>query len=167
MERLGNFRRFFTAEQERATDAHMGYLLEYAVKAYGGAAMKISEPGKTDLRFEIDGKRRYVEVKQNGGDFRHACKGNSYIFYAIYIDENKPLREQFGYVMPMKVFKAVGAELHLFRSEKKDSKGNVKMSLQTLYNYSKQDFHGAKAFKLADAWEAAGAIPFKDFFVEG
>ena len=167
MERLGNFRRFFTAEQERATDAHMGYLLEYAVKYYFKANMNISEPEKRDLKAPIDGHMRFIEIKQNGGDFRHSCKGSSYIAYAIFVDENKPLREQFGYVMPMATFKTVGAQLHLFRSEKKDSKGNVKMSLQTLYNYSKQDFHGAKAFKLADAWEAAGAIPFKEFFVEG
>lgn len=168
MEKLGNFRRFFTEAQERAIDAHPGYLLEYAVKAYSGAAMKISEPGKTDLRFEIDGKLRYVEVKQNGGDFRHACKGNSYIMYAIYIDENKPLSGQFGYVMPMSVFKAIGGgPLHHIRSVKKDRSGLEKMSLQTLYNYKKGDFHGAKAYKLADAWEGAGAIPFKEFFVEG
>lgn len=167
MEKLGNFRRYFTAEQERAIDAHKGYLLEYAVKWYFGADMNISDPEKRDLKASIDGHMRFIEIKQNGGDFRHSCKGNSFIMYAIYIDESKPLSGQFGYVMPMATFKTVGAQLHLFRSEKKDSKGNVKMSLQTLYNYSKQDFHGAKAFKLADAWEAAGAIPFKDFFVEG
>lgn len=164
---LNEFRRFFTAEQERATDAHMGYLLEYAIKYYFGADMNISDPGKRDLKVSIDGHVRFIEIKQNGGDFRHACKGNSYIMYCIYIDENKPLREQFGYVMPMATFKAVGAELNFFRSEKKDKAGNVKMSLQTLYNYKKGDFHGAKGYKLADAWEAAGAIPFKDFFVEG
>ena len=158
------FEQFFTAEQARATDARKGYLLELAIKSYFGADMNISDPGKRDLKVSIDGHMRFIEIKQNGGDFRHACKGSSYIMYCIYIDENKPLCEQFGYVMPMTTFKAVGAELNFFRSEKKDKAGNVKMSLQTLYNYKKDDFHGAKGYKLADAWEAAGAIPFKEFF---
>lgn len=156
-----------TPEQRNAVDAIPGYLLEYAVKDYYHKPLVISKPGKVDITATIDGHACRMEVKQNGGDFRYNCKGNSYIAYAVYIDPNKPLREQFGYVMPMSVFKACGYALNHIRTEKTDSKGNTKIALQTLYNYKKGDFHGAKGFKLADAWEAAGAIPFKDFFVEG
>lgn len=168
MKNLGDYVAYFTEAQLRAHDSFWGYLLEYAVKDYAHAPMVISEPGKTDVRMVIDGKLRHVETKQNGGDFRHACKGNSYIAYAVYIDVNKPLREQFGYVMPMKLFKEIGGgPLHHIRSVKKDRSGLEKMSLQTLYVYKSDSFLGAKGYKLADAWEAAGAIPFKEFFAEG
>lgn len=164
MKTLNTYKNSLTAEQLNAVDAINGYLLELAVKDYAGQELTISKPGKVDIRLAIDGKRRCVEVKQNGGDFRRSCKGNSYIVYAVYIDGNKPLREQFGYVMPMTVFREIGNSLKHIRAEKIDSAGNKKMSLQTLYNYSKGDFHGAKAFKLSEAWEEAGAIPFKNFF---
>lgn len=167
MKTLNQYLDNLTPEQRNAVDAIPGYLLEYAVKDYYHKPLIISKPGKVDITATIDGHARRMEVKQNGGDFRYNCKGNSYIAYAVYINPNKPLREQFGYVMPMSVFKACGYALNHIRTEKTDSKGNTKMALQTLYNYKKGDFHGAKGFKLADAWEAAGAIPFKEFFVEG
>lgn len=164
MEKLGYYEKFFTERENNAKDARCGYLLELAVKDYFGLPLEISKPGKTDITVEINGHKRKAEIKQNGGDFRHACKGNSFIFYAVYIDESKTLAEQFGYIMPMTVFKKAGAELKHIRDTKTDSKGLEKMSLQTLYNYSKGDFHGAKAFKLADRWEELEAVSFKEFF---
>ena len=164
MKNLNTYLANLTPEQLNATDAINGYLLELAVKDYAGKKLAISPAGKLDLTLTIDGKTRRVEVKQNGGDFRHNCKGSSYIAYAVYIDGNKPLKDQFGYVMPMTVFRECGCKLNHIRSEKTDSKGNSKMSLQTLYNYKAGDFHGAKAFKLSALWEEAGAISFKDFF---
>jgi len=161
---LGNYSQFLSAEQLSATDAINGYLLELAVKDYCGKKLVISKAGKVDLSVKIDGRLRRLEVKQNGGDFRYQCKGSSFIAYAVYIDSNKPLSGQFGYVMPMEVFRQCGYALNHIRKEKTDSKGNAKMSLQTLYNYSKDDFHGAKAFKLSAMWEEMGAIPFKEFF---
>ena len=142
----------------------MGYLLELAVKDYADKPLSISKPGRVDISLRIAGKLRRVEVKQNGGDFRYNCKGSSYIAYAVYINPDKPLSEQFGYVMPLSVFKTCGYALNHIRTEKTDSAGHTKMALQTLYNYKKSDFHGAKAFKLSAMWEEAGAIPFKEFF---
>ena len=164
MKTLNTYKDNLTVEQLNATDAINGYLLELAVKDYYNKPLSISKPGKLDLTATVDGKARRMEVKQNGGDFRYNCKGCSYIAYAVYIEPDKPLSEQFGYVMPMTVFKTVGYALHHIRTEKQDSAGHTKMALQTLYNYSKADFHGAKAFKLSAMWEEAGAIPFKDFF---
>ena len=161
---LSYFIQFLSSAQLNAVDAINGYLLELAVKAYYGKTLTVSPAGRVDLSAVIGGKLRRLEVKQNGGDFRTAGKGSSWIAYAIYIEPGKPLSEQFGYVMPMETFREIGYELNLIRSEKTDSAGHTKMSLQTLYNYSKADFHGKKAFKLADAWEDAGAIPFKEFF---
>ena len=158
------FIQYLSTQQLNAVDALNGYLLELAVKAWAGKKLAVSSAGHVDLSVMIDGKVRRLEVKQNGGDFRSAGKGSTWIAYAVYIEPGKPLSEQFGYVMPMETFREIGYQLNLIRSEKTDSKGNSKMSLQTLYNYSKADFHGKKAFKLADAWENAGAIPFKEFF---
>jgi hypothetical protein len=163
---LNSYSSILTPEQKNATDAYNGYLLELAVKDYYHKTLAISKPGKLDLQIMVDGHKRNCEVKQNGGDFRFECKGNSYIAYCVYIEPGKDLRHQLGYVMPMTVFKTAGYALNHIRKEKLDSKGNCKMALQTLYNYTKADFHGKKAFKLIDMWEENGAVPFKDFFTE-
>lgn len=156
----------FIDEALWTNDGFYGYLLELAVKDFFGLPLIVSEAGKTDCwRVPIDGHDRVLEVKQNGGDFRTAGKGNSYIAYAVYIDINQDLAHQFGYMMQMQTFRDIGnGPLHHVRAEKKDHKGEIKMSLQTLYVYKKKDFLGKKAFKLADAWEDAGAVSFKDFF---
>lgn len=161
---LSVFAQYLTPAQVNAMCAFYGYLLELAVKSWAGKPLVISSAGRVDLSVMIDGKLRRLEVKQNGGDFRHSCKGSSWIAYAVYIDPSKPLKGQLGYVMPMSVFREIGTALNFIRDEKVDSKGNSKMALQTLWNYSKNDFHGRKAEKLMDAWEEAGAIPFKEFF---
>ena len=166
MKNLNAYAENLTPEQKANLDAFDGFLLELSIKDYINKPLTISKAGKVDTSIVIDGKLRRLECKQNGGDFRHECKGSTYIAYAVYIEENKPLNQQFGYVMPMEVFKACGYALNHIRKEKKDADGMVKMSLQTLYNYKKGDFHGAKAFKLSAMWEANGAIPFKDFFTE-
>lgn len=163
---------FLTPEQLANACALYGYLLELAIKdyrdsyAHDASRLVISKAGHVDLSLMIDGKLRRVEVKQNGGEFRHLCRGSSYIAYAIYIEPDLPLRQQFGYVLPMRDFKTAGASVNLFRYDKEDGDGYRKLALQTLYNYKAGDFHGRKAEKLADALETLGAIPFKEFFTE-
>lgn len=162
---LKEFEKLLTVKELANPNGYHGFLLEYAVKWYSGQVMKIADIGKPDCKLTISGKNRIVEIKQNGGNFYSACKGSSFIAYAVFIDPEKTLREQFGYIMPMGDFKMCGTALNHIRGEKRD-RGAVKMALQTLYDYKKADFHGTKAFKLADMWEEAGAIPFKDFFKE-
>ena len=152
-----------TETERNNTCGYYGIILEYACKWYNGQKLEIAKPGKPDLRFVVDGKKRVVEVKENGGNFYTCGKGNTFIFYAVYIDMEKMLKDQFGYVIPMPAFREAAAAFNHIRSEKKD-RGLTKMALQTLYNYSKGDFHGTKALKLAAMWEELGAISFKDFF---
>ena len=157
----------FLTDAQRYSDGFFGYVLELAVKDFFNLPLLISPPEKKDVKATIyDNSKHYIEVKQNGGDFRSACHGSGMIAYTVYIDLDKPLNQQFGYVMPMSIFRTVGAELKHIRSEKKDKNGNLKMSLQSLYNYKENDYHGKKAFKLADSWEDNGAITFKDCFVK-
>lgn len=166
---LSFYRQFLTPEEKANTCALHGFLLELAIKDYRDgykhdpARLVISKAGHVDLSLVIDGKLRRVESKQNGGEFRNYCRGSSYMAYAIYIDEDKPLAGQFGYIVSRQDFIACGDSVNLFRS-KKDNDKYTKLSLQTLYNYAEADFHGKKAFKLADALEDAGAITFKEFF---
>lgn len=141
-----------------------GYVLELAIKDYFHKPLTISKSGHVDLSIPFNGQLRRLEVKQNGGEFRHYCKGSTIIAYSTFVDMGKPLNEQFGYIMEMSTFKECGFSLKHIRSEKPDGHGGTKMALQSLYNYSKGDFHGAKAFKLSELWESCGAIPFKDFF---
>jgi hypothetical protein len=161
---LRDYIQYLTDKQLNAVDALWGYVLELAIKDYYGLPLVISPAGKTDIRAVIDGHLRLCESKQNGGDFRTAGKGNSYMMYSVYVDLDADLRHQFGYVMPMRVFRECGYALNHIRSEKSDHNGLTKMSLQTLYVYKQGDFLGKKAFKLADLWEENGAVPFKEFF---
>ena len=163
---LSYYIQFLTAEQLANTCGFYGYLLELAIKDFFGKPLVISAEGKIDISVMYDGKLRRAEIKQNGGQFRSAGKGNSLMFYAVYIEPEKTLAEQFGYIMPMEIFRAIGFELNHIRKEKLDGDGYRIMALQTLYNYSKADFHGAKAGKLADEWTENGAITFKDFFLK-
>jgi len=161
---LSYYAQFLNPEDIRSF-GYLGCLLELAIKDFFGLPLVISPAGKPDLKAVIyDGKAHYIESKENGGDFYNACKGTGIMCYAIYIDENKTLPEQFGYVMPMSVFRSAGYALNHIRSEKIDKNGYKKMALQTLYNYKEDDFHGKKAFKLIDLWEDGGAITFKDCF---
>ena len=157
---------YLTPEQLNATHALMGYLLELAVKDFFGLQLVISKPGSNDLwRVPIHGALRVVEAKENGGDFRHYGLGNSFIFYAVFIDPSKDLRGQLGYLIPMRTFRTAGDDLHHIRHDKKDRKGNSKVSLQGLYNYKQGDYHGVKAFKLIDRWtEDIETETFKEFF---
>ena len=162
---LNDYIQYLTSEQLGNECGRYGYLLELAVKDYFHKPLVISKAGHIDLTITVNGKSRRCEVKENGGDFRFECKGSSVVAYAVYIDGSKTLAEQFGYMINMPAFKTCGYALNHIRTEKKDKDGNNKMSLQTLYNYKKGDFHGAKAFKLSAMWEEFGAISFKDFFV--
>ena len=165
---LSYYAQFLTPEQANDPCGYNGYLLELAVKDFYGRPLVISPRGHLDLSGDVFGHLRRLEVKSNGGDFYNAGKGSSYILYATYIDPDQDLRHQDGCLIPMSLFREVGYALNHIRSEKryKDSKGEVKvkMSLQTLYNYSKRDYHGRKAEKLHDAWIEGGAVDFIDFF---
>ena len=163
MENLVAFISFLSDSQINATCALFGYLLELAVKSFFGMPMTISPAGKPDITIPINGKNRRTEIKQNGGDFRSNCKGESYIAYCVYVDINKPLNQQFGYIVKKSVFIDCANQVNMIR-EKTDSKGYKKTSLQTVYNYKLNDFHGSKGYKLADLLEQHGAIPFKEFF---
>ena len=168
MKKLGEYYAYLTEEQKNAKDALYGYLLELAVKDYCGKKLVISKPGHIDVSMNVNGVLRRIEIKQNGGDFRHLCKGNSYVAYAVFIDPEADLAHQLGYFIPMPVFREAGFALNHIRAEKKcKADGVYKTALQTLYNYKQASFHGVKAFKLIDMWEAGGAITFKDMFGAG
>ena len=164
LHKLVYYAQFLTAEQLNNACGYYGYLLELAIKDYFGKPLVISPEGKIDISVSFNGKLRRAEIKQNGGQFRSAGKGNSLMFYSVYIEPEKTLPEQLGYIMPMELFRSVGFSLKHIRTEKLDGDGYRIMALQTLYNYSKSDFHGAKAGKLADTWEDGGAVTFKSFF---
>lgn len=165
---LSYYLQFLTEDQRNDACAWRGYLLELAVKDYYGKPLVISPPGTLDLSGMVFDHLRRLEVKSNGGDFYNAGKGSSFILYAVFVDPDLDLRHQEGYLIPMEVFRKAGYALHHIRTEKhyRNKKGElkVKMSLQTLYNYTSADYHGRKAEKLTDLWLEGGAIDFKSFF---
>lgn len=149
-----------------------GYALELAVKHYFGLPLDISRDNNIDVIAEIDGKRHFLEVKTGSspcvslradGSEKNELKTCSFFGYAIYIDPNKTLAGQFGYILPSSIIRKTGFETGFLR-ETVRSDGKPTIKTQTLYNYKKNDYHGTKAFKLSALWEENGAIPFKEFF---
>ena len=84
--------------------------------------------------------------------------------YSFYVDLDKPLCKQYGYVMSMKDFLSIGFELNHIKAGTENGGKNRCLKTQTVYNNSKKAFHGKKAFKLEERYLQVDAVSFKEFF---
>lgn len=141
----------------------LGLALELAVKDFFGLPLDISKARGIDIVATIDGKRRFVEVKSNYSPLSEAVDRSSIMVYCFGVQPEKPLCEQWGYVLAKKDFMEIGKSLNHI-TIKKNSKGRPETVTQTVWNNKKQQPHGAKAYKLEDAYIAAGAVSFGEFF---
>lgn len=143
----------------------LGLALELAVKDFYGLPLNISGRKGIDIIFtDDDGNKRFMEVKSNSSPIGNAVNRSSVMAYAFFIDVNKTLDNQYGYVMDKKIFLEIGYKLnHIKNGTSAGGKAKC-IKTQTVYNYSKNEFHGAKAFKLEDEYLNVGAIPFSEFF---
>lgn len=142
----------------------LGFALELAVKDYLGLEMSISRSRQADTIFSDEKGRHFLEVKSNSSPFDASKCGT--IAYAFFVDLEKPLNKQWGYVMPMKLFKEIGYSLNHIKSGTSNGGRNfVEEKTQTVWNYSKNAPHGAKAYKLEDAYLENGAISFEEWFI--
>lgn len=143
-----------------------GLALEIAIKDYHGQKMEISGQKQLDLIFTINGKKHFAEIKSNSSPIDVTFNKNSVIFYAFGIQLDKPLNQQYAYIVPKKDFLSIGYELKHIK-EGTTSNGRIKCyKTQTVWNNSKQAPHGSKCFKLEDRYIQAGAIPFSEYFKE-
>lgn len=157
-----------TKETVKPNDCNLrGYALELAVKDYYGLELSICREHANDVVFrDEDDRRHFMEVKSNSSPIDGVLNRSSVISYAFFINLDATLAEQNGYVMPLKKFMDIGMSLgHIKSGTVKGGSVHVEYKTQTVYNYSKMEFHGKKAFKLADAYVQAGAVSFEDWFI--
>ena len=168
MKALSYYEQFIPEDRKNTLKTTLcGYCLELSIKDYLGLPLVLSPAGKVDVTMPINGKNRKTEIKQNGGDWRNNCKGESFVAYCPYVDLDKPLNQQFGYIVVKTAFVRCAEKVNLIRHGKKDSKGYSKDSLQTVYNYKLNQFHGAKAFKFTALLEdETNALTFKEYFID-
>lgn len=143
-----------------------GLALELAVKDFYGLPLTISRVRANDVVFTgEDGKRHFMEVKSNSSPLEDCINRSSVISYAFGVRLEKTLAEQWGYVLPLKTFFEVGIEMgHIKTGTVQGGKYRVKYKTQTVWNNSKGEAHGKKAYKLEDAYKAVGAVSFKEWF---
>ena len=150
-----------------------GFALELAVKDYYGLPLVISRQRGIDVITEVNGKRTFIEVKSNSSPLAIGVSRSSLMCYACFVDINKPLNRQKGYVINRSDFVDIGIKLnHIktgtsnYRANNGKPSFNTCLKTQTVYNYSKGEYHGKKWFKLEDEYIEHGGISFRDWFTE-
>jgi len=122
-------------------------------------ADRISKPGMCDFRI---GRKNY-EIKQNGGVIRYAddktyIKGSNRIIYATHIsyqiiaEDNENITIDID-LADTQMYILDRQEFVKFLLENGYGKYNVKrreLNIQTLYNYKKDAYHGAKGKRLEE-----------------
>lgn len=148
-----------------ANDCNLkGLSLELAVKDYYNLPLEISNAHGIDIIFQLNGKRTFAEVKSNGSPIAIACSRSSYMMYVFGVDLNKPLNGQWGYVVNKSSFMTIGKKLgHIKQGTTAGGRVDC-VKTQTVWNNSKNAPHGTKAYKLEDAYIAAGANSFEEWF---
>ena len=143
-----------------------GYALELAVKAHYGLPLTISKARSNDIIFaDENGARHFMEVKSNSSPIDGCLGRSSVMAYVFGVSLDKPLTEQWGYVLPLKSFMAIGTAMgHIKSGTTAGGAAEVEYKTQTVWNNSKGEPHGTKAYKLEDAYQASGAVSFKEWF---
>ena len=143
-----------------------GLALELAVKDYYGLPLAISRANSNDIVYRDSAERRhFMEVKSNSSPLDGCIGRSGTMAYVFGVRLEKTLAEQWGYVMPTKLFMTIGFELkHIKQGTTNGGRAEVEYKTQTVWNNSKQEPHGTKAYKLEDAYQAAKAKPFKEWF---
>ena len=138
------------------TGSIAGDPLEMLVKYYVGIKdwRKVSPKGEPDFAI---GTRHY-DVKQNGSVIEYAnvkgyIKGSSRVIYAPYVVRDIVRRDEHGYTFSINLMETEWyvvdkwAFVRFLRSMEGYTKMNrdgTEMTIQTLYNYTREKWHGKK-----------------------
>lgn len=143
-----------------------GFALELAVKDFFNLPLEISGQRQIDVIATINGQRRHLEVKSNSSPICNGLIHSSIMVYAFGIDLNKPLNQQYGYIINKADFMAIGTALNHFKIGTVNGGKATTVKTQTVWNNSKNAPHGTKAYKLEDEYIKHGGLSFEEFFVE-
>lgn len=149
-------------------DGYVGKAWEYALKFLleRKNAERISPAGRTDFIYNS----QYYEVKQNGGVAKYSeydgfFRGSKRIIYATHI-ENTVVNNGNGTItvrLDLENTEFFVLERAKFIKYLKDTNGikynesRDTWNIQTMYNYTKNAYHGARGKKL-EAWARANSL---------
>ena len=143
-----------------------GKLYEKAVKEYLHKKVAVSGAGKTDMRHN----HKCYEIKTGAGvlDYsgtgKEMCYGSTMVIYAPVVNENNLLDSE-SFVMTRKVFIETLEELGMIR-HKVSTAGMDTLTIQTFWNRSKNQPHGAKYGKMIDRFYELIANGEAELFVD-
>lgn len=143
-----------------------GKLYEKAVKEYLHKKVEVSGAGKTDMRHN----HKCYEIKTGAGvlDYsgtgKEMCYGSTMVIYAPVVNENNLLDSE-SFVMTRKVFIETLEELGMIR-HKVSTAGMDTLTIQTFWNRSKNQPHGAKYGKMIDRFYELIANGEAELFVD-
>lgn len=126
-----------------------GKAFEIMVKKLVGLKASVAAAGKTDMRYG-----KCYEIKTGAGVLDYTgtgkamCYGSTMVIYAPVVNENDLLDTE-AFVMTRKVFLETLDELGMIR-HKVSTAGTETLSIQTFWNRSKNQPHGAKYGKMID-----------------
>ena len=143
-----------------------GKAYEIAIKEMLGKKACVSACGKTDLHYG-----KHYEIKTGAGVLDYTgtgkamCYGSTMVIYAPVVNENDLLETE-AFVMTRKVFLETLEDLGMIR-HKVSTAGIETLSIQTFWNRSKNQPHGAKYGKMIERFYELIADGKAKLFADG
>ena len=134
----------------KGQDGEAGACFEIALHDFLGGKLEVAANGKTDIRLNIGGKLRKVEVKTGAGRIANDCKGNSYILFCPVVNMEASLDRQEAFIIKRSVFIETLKDAGLYRESKSSTSGPATEAIQTFWNRAKNKPHGKKLYILLD-----------------
>lgn len=141
---------YFEQFNTKGEDGLAGACFELALHNFLGDRLEVSGVGKTDIRLNIGGKLRKVEVKTGAGRIANDCKGNSYILFCPVVNMEASLDRQEAFIIKRSVFIETLKDAGLYRESKSSTSGPATEAIQTFWNRAKNKPHGKKLYILLD-----------------
>lgn len=134
----------------KGEDGLAGACFELALHDFLGDKLEVAANGKTDIRLDIDGKKRKVEVKTGAGRIANDCKGNSYFIFCPVVNMEASLDRQEAFIVKRAVFIQTLKDAGLYRGSKESTSGPATEAIQTFWNRKLNKPHGKKLYILLD-----------------
>ena len=140
----------YSIYNNKGEDGLAGACFELALHDFLGDKLEVAANGKTDIRLDIDGKKRKVEVKTGAGRIANDCKGNSYFVFCPVVNMEASLDRQEAFIIKRSVFIETLKDAGLYRGEKSSTSGPATEAIQTFWNRKLNKAHGKKLYILLD-----------------
>ena len=157
---------YFEQFNTKGEDGLAGACFELALHDFLGDKLEVSGVGKTDIRLNIGGKLRKVEVKTGAGRIQADCKGNSYVVFCPVVNLDEELDRQEAFIIKRTVFIQALKDAGLYRGSKESTSGPATEAIQTFWNRKLNKPHGKKLYILLDLLYERAYMTLDDYMSE-